>query len=166
MPTAVSPLLSLRWKRIIVDEGHVVSEHTTNLSSLLSVISFERRWMVSGTPTINLHGMGLGNNISIKTEDLATWDISVEGEEVNYLGSEARWTPQDRVDLAKLASIMVHFLQIDQFASQPRLFARDVCGPLLRNDGPAFGSVQILGQVMGQVMFRHPSVFFNCQMNN
>ncbi len=165
-PTSVSPLLGIRWKRLIVDEGHIVSEHTANLASLAKILSAERRWMVSGTPTTNLLGLGLGRNAAMKKENsYAAWqDLipgfseSPEADKEEACEFDSRWPQRDRSDLLKLASIMVHFLQMPQFSSQPRLFSRNVCGPLLRHEGPAFGSTQVLKQVMAQIMIRHTSV--------
>lgn len=56
-----SPLLSLRWLRLVVDEGHVLGggENSstgqivdTDANKFISEIAAERRWVLSGTPTV------------------------------------------------------------------------------------------------------------------
>ena len=44
-----SVLLQARWKRIILDEGHVAATKTTNAMRMAMSLSCERRWIVSGS---------------------------------------------------------------------------------------------------------------------
>jgi SNF2 family DNA or RNA helicase len=49
-----SPLLQIRWLRLIVDEGHELGSDEsadTALTHFLNEIAAERRWVLSGTPT-------------------------------------------------------------------------------------------------------------------
>ena len=50
-----SPLLQLRWLRLVVDEGHELVGGDGDLeqatSSFIAELFAERRWVVSGTPT-------------------------------------------------------------------------------------------------------------------
>jgi len=48
-----SPLLQLRWLRLVVDEGHELGQHQSSsaTTALISEIAAERRWVLSGTPT-------------------------------------------------------------------------------------------------------------------
>ena len=53
---AASPLLQLRWLRLVVDEGHELAggedaDLGAHASHLVSELFAERRWVVSGTPT-------------------------------------------------------------------------------------------------------------------
>jgi hypothetical protein len=50
------PLLQMRWLRLIVDEGHEIGKSDTDdyslrVTTFISQIAAERRWVMSGTPT-------------------------------------------------------------------------------------------------------------------
>ena len=51
----VSPLTSIHWLRLIVDEGHTMSSHNKAVRFAASLF-VERRWVVSGTPSRGLVG--------------------------------------------------------------------------------------------------------------
>ncbi|KAH8117115.1 hypothetical protein DFH11DRAFT_1505319 [Phellopilus nigrolimitatus] len=61
-PFGVSSLLQVRWKRLIRDEGHNAATQSTGMNHFLELISAERRWIVTGTPTTNLLGLNFGSN--------------------------------------------------------------------------------------------------------
>lgn len=50
-PDDISPLLQIRWKRLVVDEGNNLSNVNTGLFTFIKDISVECRWIVTGTPT-------------------------------------------------------------------------------------------------------------------
>ncbi|KAI8053099.1 SNF2 family N-terminal domain-containing protein [Syncephalis plumigaleata] len=45
---------TFHWKRLIIDEGHVMSSTTSHQTLLASKLTAERRWIATGTPTQNL----------------------------------------------------------------------------------------------------------------
>ena len=51
--TSSSPLLLLRWFRIVVDEGHELGQNPSgnDVTKLINQMGAERRWVMSGTPT-------------------------------------------------------------------------------------------------------------------
>ncbi|KAJ2661161.1 hypothetical protein IWW48_002572 [Coemansia sp. RSA 1200] len=52
--TLRSPLLRVHWKRIIVDEGHIMSSRNATRSLIAAHLIADRRWVCTGTPTHNL----------------------------------------------------------------------------------------------------------------
>ncbi|KZT69833.1 hypothetical protein DAEQUDRAFT_726146 [Daedalea quercina L-15889] len=141
----VSPLLQVRWKRLIIDEGHVSARKNTNLISMTHVLSVERKWIVTGTPTPNLLGLQHGQGSELQYPE----------DELNEELSVRRWTREDRDDLTKLSTMMSHFLCVPQFAADPKLFERLVISPLMAEPGPLPGAIQVLTQVMETMMIRH-----------
>ncbi|PRP82708.1 phosphoenolpyruvate carboxykinase [Planoprotostelium fungivorum] len=49
----VSVFFQVCWKRVIIDEGHVLGSDATRQSSLIGKFWAERKWVVTGTPTPN-----------------------------------------------------------------------------------------------------------------
>ncbi|KAH9832900.1 P-loop containing nucleoside triphosphate hydrolase protein [Rhodofomes roseus] len=148
----VSPLLQVRWKRLVIDEGHVSANKNSNLITLSRVLSVERKWIVTGTPTPNLLGLHHGQGSELQyPEDPDEPNTESTDEEL----SARRWTPDDRQDLNKLSTMMVHFLGVPQFATDPKLFERLVISPLMARSGPRTGAIQVLTQVMETMMIRH-----------
>jgi len=47
--TAMDSLLSKNWKRVILDECHVIKNHSTMVAKACCLLRAERRWAVSGT---------------------------------------------------------------------------------------------------------------------
>ena len=69
-PKGISALAQVRWKRLVVDEGHVQGAPDTLFSTVCAKLSAERRWIMSGTPTRTLLGLNLGTSTE---EDLQLW---------------------------------------------------------------------------------------------
>ena len=48
-----SPLMSIAWKRIVLDEAHTIRTRSTKMNKAVSKLNAERRWCLSGTPLQN-----------------------------------------------------------------------------------------------------------------
>ncbi|PFH38336.1 hypothetical protein BESB_006770 [Besnoitia besnoiti] len=46
-----SPLLSIHWQRLVIDEGHTLSRCTSQYVQLCRMIVADKRWVMTGTPT-------------------------------------------------------------------------------------------------------------------
>ena len=157
----------------MVDEGHVHGTDKTNISKVASLLSVERRWLVTGTPTTNLLGINLrssevGPELQYpddRSEDdiLPSWDDldpgSLSQNGVHIANPEVppprTWTRYDREDLRRLGTMMITFLQIPRFAAESRLFSSHVVHSLFGTSGPQPGAIQVLTQVMSCIMIRH-----------
>lgn len=160
-PKGVSMLLQVRWKRLVRDEGHNAVSLSTNLNHFLLLLSAERRWIVTGTPTTNLLGLSLGKASDVaEEEDISSAFLPLSGDNdaarVSQLFTSKRvWRSSDREDVRKLGSMMESFLCVQRFSADPRAFETLVAAPLFRRDGPLPGAVQVLTQVMAAFMIRH-----------
>ncbi|KAG6906520.1 hypothetical protein DXG01_013485 [Tephrocybe rancida] len=180
----VSPLLQIRWKRLVIDEGHVSASLSTLLTPFTKMLSVERRWIVTGTPTQNLLGLSLGKKLTEKDNRQAKPSDSIESDNdlsdsdsdgivgdhdpsappsrcqspasMNIDNRLPRvWTKYDREDLGKLGKMISHFVAVPQFTASPKLVSTHVIEPLLDPRGPRPGAIQVLNQVMEMIMIRH-----------
>ncbi|KXN91423.1 DNA repair protein rad5 [Leucoagaricus sp. SymC.cos] len=174
-PTGVSPLLQVRWKRLVIDEGHVSASLSTSLTPFTKLLSVERRWIVTGTPTTNLLGLSLGKSTisefishtdkeDYSYESQGVWEeenvddspISDQGTPLSSSAVKQRiWNKYDREDLNKLDNMITHFIAVPHFIANSKLMSTHLRDPLMDKDGPRPGSIQVLAQVMEMIMIRH-----------
>lgn len=162
LETQNTPLTSVRWKRLVIDEGHISSSVDSALSTFLNTLSVERRWIVTGTPTTNLLGLSFGQSSEQSdgdeiglSADESTPDTSETGSPSPEGGKPRVWTTHDKQDLIKLSAIITHSLSFPKFKSDPKAFKNYVATPLLEPAGPSPGAIQVFEQVMRAVMIRH-----------
>jgi SNF2-related domain len=158
----------------VVDEGHIHGTDRTNISKVASLLSVERRWLVTGTPTTNLLGINLRSSEAFaelqypegqsEEEDLLpAWEALNPGTPdqngIHVANSEGlaprTWTRYDREDLRRLGTMMITFLQIPRFAAENGVFSNLVVRSLFGSSGPQPGAIQVLTQVMNGIMIRH-----------
>ena len=113
-----SPLFSIHWLRVIVDEGHDLSGRTTNLVHLLGRLKFERRWMISGTPLSELYGVEL----SIASREVNIDDPeSSSDEQASLLFHKNTGNAVDTEikNVSKLGEMVHHFFNLKPWANNP-----------------------------------------------
>ncbi|KAL2913015.1 hypothetical protein HK105_207470 [Polyrhizophydium stewartii] len=92
----VSPLLQVRWLRLVVDEGHTMARkgmaHATQQVAMAASLECERRWVCTGTPM---------------QSSIDRFSPSVEAS-----------------DIAKLGALLATFLKCEPFASKEAMFHR------------------------------------------
>ncbi|RDX46999.1 hypothetical protein OH76DRAFT_1465208 [Lentinus brumalis] len=148
--TNVSPLLQIRWKRLVVDEGHNAAEKRTDYAVFTKLLSIERRWIVTGTPTTNLLGLNFGSGSDLQYPDEEEEEVSFDSDD-----RQRRWHRSEREDFRKLGTMFADFLLMMPSASDPKAFATLVRDPIFDPEGPWPGHLDVLRQVMSSVMVRH-----------
>ncbi|KAG0130274.1 P-loop containing nucleoside triphosphate hydrolase protein [Tuber indicum] len=107
-----SPLMSIRWKRLIVDEGHSMASSSSLMNRGVCVaqrLPVERRWIVSATPVTGLLGMSSGMNIG-ETEE------ALEARREQELEERRVAQTNESNDLEKLGRIVCDFLRVRPWA--------------------------------------------------
>jgi hypothetical protein len=112
-----SPLLGLHWLRVIVDEGHNVAGHGTRLTEMLQRLQFERRWIISGTPSPGLYGL----EVKLASHEVETGDIE-QPEDIadavlqdqKRMGSAIK---KEKIDLDKLRDMVIKFLDLKPWSN-------------------------------------------------
>jgi hypothetical protein len=162
----VTPLLQVRWKRLVIDEGHIAGNGAATINYFVQELSIQHKWIVTGTPTSNILGLQLGRTTDEQDLDLDL-DLDLVYPDSQDEGSHIRiWGNYDRLNLHKLAVMIGTFLAVPQFRSVPwgavvahtgrkDCFMLHVSKPLCDRGGPQPGAISVLNQVMQMVMVRH-----------
>jgi hypothetical protein len=108
-----SPLFGIRWKRLIVDEGHSMGgSGKTNAVCVAEKLSVEARWLVSGTPSPSLLGAGVGAaNIEGETE------AESRERRDKLLNARKEFQAREAQDLDRLGKIVRDFFRLQPWAA-------------------------------------------------
>ncbi|KAF8136675.1 hypothetical protein EV363DRAFT_1447032 [Boletus edulis] len=155
----VTPLLQVRWKRLVIDEGHIAGNTAATINYFVQELSIQHKWIVTGTPTSNLLGLQLGRTTDEEDFDLVYPD-SDSPEDMSSTQDEGHrdmriWGSYDRQNLRKLGTMIGDFLSVPQFRTDTKYFKHHVSTLLCDQRGPRPGAIDVLTQVMQMVMVRH-----------
>ncbi|KAJ2400271.1 hypothetical protein GGI23_002138 [Coemansia sp. RSA 2559] len=179
-----SPLLRVHWKRLIVDEGHIMSSRNAARSLMAAYLIADRRWVCTGTPTHNLvHATSelVADRLAPSAdnpEDL----LQAESSDSLAL-SEASQSPATRSpideprqrrhrrykvglrecsgDFFQLGMLVSKFLRMDPFAQSTSHWASIMVQPYKRNEPGAHGRLRAL---MQSIMVRNRPESVSCEV--
>ena len=148
-----------------MDEGYVTVGLPNSLVHFAKLLSVERVWIVTGTPTTNLLPLAQESELELES-DVCAWYEAENGygrmkiDDMFVDESTSRegfrvWGLFEDANLRKIENMIAHFLQVPQFHADSELFETNVRFPLLNRTGPGPGSIQVLIQVMGLIIIRH-----------
>ncbi|WVR09439.1 hypothetical protein IAU60_006506 [Kwoniella sp. DSM 27419] len=143
-----------RWKRIILDEGHIAKDKGTNAMALVRQLSVERRWLVSGTPTRHLQQGGELELESFVEGQLQPDPSEDSGAGINLESNPRQWTDREIEDVTRIGKMIGGYLAAEPFKSDMG-FQQHVTSKLKGPRGPAFGAVERIRNVMSGVMVKH-----------
>ncbi|KAJ1934182.1 hypothetical protein FBU59_005782, partial [Linderina macrospora] len=115
-----SPLLRVHWKRLIVDEGHIMSTKNTMRSLIAAYIIADRRWVCTGTPTHNLVHATAATSISGRLSEPENTP-RVQDHRTHRLHRR-----DIAADFLQLGVLVAKFLQLDPFALTPAAWKCDI----------------------------------------
>ncbi|KAJ9107887.1 hypothetical protein QFC19_002630 [Naganishia cerealis] len=128
----------IRWKRVIIDEGHVANTANGGLMHLARKTCSEAFWAVSGTPTKH----------ALSSFSYATCNMPDTG----------RWSDESLKDLNHLLGILTNLLQMKPFDVTGKSIATSpttlVINPLRAKEGPVHGAVERVQKIIHSVMVR------------
>ncbi|WVQ95089.1 hypothetical protein IAU59_002183 [Kwoniella sp. CBS 9459] len=154
-----SVLLQARWKRIILDEGHVAANRTTNSMAFSRQLKVERRWLVSGTPTRHLQQGGeveMDSLVDPGAQDIFGPHERPEAQHNGNVSSvpSRQWSLKDLEDATRLDQMIGGFLAVEPYRSDVG-FQQLVTSRLKGAAGPDMGAVRRLKAIMAGVMVKH-----------
>ncbi|KAF8533160.1 P-loop containing nucleoside triphosphate hydrolase protein [Trichophaea hybrida] len=109
-----SPINRIRWRRLIIDEGHSMGSGARKSQGVCVAerLPVETRWIVSGTPSPSLLGAAAG---MASTE--GETEAEIEERKAKLLNDRKEFQIQETQDLERLGRIVRDFLRLQPWAS-------------------------------------------------
>ncbi|CAO3575155.1 unnamed protein product [Mortierella alpina] len=118
-PRSISPLMQVRWKRVIVDEGHSLGMKLSDHSLLAEKLHADRRWICTGTPTFNLANLQPSSGSNAAAASLS-----------------------DKGDLDRLSALFGSFLHLRPYCHDKDLFSKVIQKPLVEHHNISTGVME------------------------
>lgn len=138
-------LMKVYWKRLIIDEGHSMTSKSSNLSVLCNSLQAERRWAITGTPTLGL------TNLHMNEEEQTSQRVSDSPKKKRKYIVKSKFNAKD--DLLKLGNLVASYFKIEPFHSQPKLWSNTIVRDLT-SDNKLTAEQSLLG-ILNTLMIRH-----------
>ncbi len=119
-----SPLRDVHFKRLIIDEGHFVSNlDNTAVSVANKLITADARWVVSGTPAKDL----LGVEVDMSSEEASAQPTSARNSREVLLQQRKLFSQRDDVNgaIRNLGALAVDFLKMKPWNEKERRLVWD-----------------------------------------
>ncbi|KAJ1724909.1 hypothetical protein LPJ61_005693, partial [Coemansia biformis] len=142
-----SPLLCVHWKRLIVDEGHIMSSRNTVRVLMAAYLIAERRWICTGTPTHNLVHASLAAPGLRPADDSSDAAPQQPAERRNPVSAR-----ESSSDFLQLGLLVTKFLRMDPFARSTSAWTSTMVGPYKHGDA---GARRRLRALMQSIMVRN-----------
>lgn len=173
--TSASPLSTVRFKRLIVDEGNKLAGQS-RIVDLAVRLNVENRWIVSGTPTEMLIATGSSDWSAVESSGTSCTPTSTETESAktdapSRTPSERIWSRSERKDIGeRLYRLTVEFLRVPPYYDEQLLdyalpglyfskarWSEAILKPLFpaRDEPPTREGLQALFDVLRQTMIRN-----------
>ncbi|KAJ5273415.1 hypothetical protein N7478_008540 [Penicillium angulare] len=112
-----SSLLQLHWLRVIVDEGENAGSQGTRMSHFFKELHFERRWVISGTPSTGLYGV----EVSLASQEALTSDTESSQNTTSAILKGRKKTgnavENELKDLDRMKYIVINFLDLKPWSN-------------------------------------------------
>lgn len=140
--TAISPLMRIHWKRLIIDEGHILGQGTTRLVSLAGRLRVERRWCVTGTVSNYMMGMDFSMERTLSGNPTNPETGMLTPPEDCVLSRKP-----EQLDLKRLGAILIDFLHSPPFYNT-EIWNRYVVKPYAENLCGSMSSLRVIMTIM------------------
>lgn len=150
-----SPLMSIHWLRLIVDEGHFMGSGRSNGVCVAERLRVDARWIVSGTPSPSLMGI-----VSPDTEGETKEEVY--DRQTRLLNDKKEFQFKEKEDLERLGRIVRDFLHLKPWASSKE---RDISARGVQASWSSYitkgfadrraGSTTCVQNILHRLMIRH-----------
>ncbi|KAJ2453404.1 hypothetical protein EV183_002261 [Coemansia sp. RSA 2336] len=125
-----SPLLCVHWKRLIVDEGHIMSSRNTARALMAAYLIADRRWICTGTPTHNL--IHATSTLAADAESRSCDEPALDHPRAR--GRYRMDSRENSSDFFQLGTLVSKFLRMDPFVHSKSSWTSIMVQPYKRGE--------------------------------
>lgn len=121
--TSSSPIFQHQWKRIVLDESHMIRNSSTATAKAVKKLKSELRWCLSGTPTIN-RATDLASQcrfLKMSPQDKAEWYTETSTQTIQEWRKKVILRRMKR-SVLKLPDIKEEVVKIEMSAAENKFY--------------------------------------------